>query len=136
MPLYDSDSNNCERITVCFVKSVASDTYCALMIVIGASSTLECFIYSKYKVLLQADQRLFVVSVADTIMYFVRVGLQVILIWAKASIVIVMAIPAVMVIFRMMILSIYCRNNYPGLDKKVVRDNSALSKDGLRWPIN
>lgn len=63
-------------------------------------------------------------------MYFVRVGLQVILIWAKASIVIVMAIPAVMVIFRMMILSIYCRNNYPGLDKKVVRDNSALSK---RW---
>ena len=70
------------------------------------------------------------VSVADTIMYFVRVGLQVILIWAKASIVIVMAIPAVMVIFRMMILSIYCRNNYPGLDKKVVRDNSALSK---RW---
>ena len=43
---------------------------------------------------------------------------------------IVMAIPAVMVIFRMMILSIYCRNNYPGLDKKVVRDNSALSK---RW---
>ena len=26
-----------------------------LMIVIGASSTLECFIYSKYKVLLQAD---------------------------------------------------------------------------------
>ena len=35
-----------------------------LMIVIGASSTLECFIYSKYKVLLQADQRLFVVSVA------------------------------------------------------------------------
>ena len=27
--LYDSDSNNCERITVCFVKSVASDTYCA-----------------------------------------------------------------------------------------------------------
>ena len=79
-----------------------------LMIVIGASSTLECFIYSKYKVLLQA----------------------VILIWAKASIVIVMAIPAVMVIFRMMILSIYCRNNYPGLDKKVVRDNSALSK---RW---
>ena len=43
------------------------------------------------------------VPVADTIMYFVRVGLQVILIWAKASIVIVMAIPAVMVIFRMMI---------------------------------
>ena len=101
-----------------------------LMIVIGASSTLECFVYSKYKVLLQADQKLFVVSVADTIMYFVRICLQVILIWAKVSIVFVMSIPTVMVIFRMMILSIYCKRNYPGLDKKVKRDNSALSK---RW---
>lgn len=101
-----------------------------LMIVVGASSTLECFIYSKYKVLLQADQRLFVVSIADTMMYFIRIGLQVVLIWAKASIVVVMAIPAVMVIFRMLILSIYCKKNYPELDKKVKRDNSALSK---RW---
>ena len=101
-----------------------------LMIVIGASSTLECFIYSKYKVLLQADQRLFVVSIADIIMYFIRIGLQIGLIWAKASIVVVMIIPAVMVIFRMLVLSIYCKNNYPGLDKKVKRDNSALSK---RW---
>ena len=101
-----------------------------LMIVIGASSTLECFIYSKYKVLLQADQRLFVVSVADTIMYFARIGLQVVLILTKTSIVAVMAVPAIMVIFRMLILSSYCKKNYPGLDKKVKRDNSALSK---RW---
>ena len=40
-----------------------------LMIVIGASSTLECFIYCKYKVLLQADQRLFVVSVGNSCGY-------------------------------------------------------------------
>lgn len=101
-----------------------------LMIAIGASSTLECFIYSKYKVLLQADQRLFVVSIADTIMYFMRIVIQVVLILGKASIVFVMAIPAIMVIFRMMFLSIYCKINYLGLDKKVKGDYSALSK---RW---
>ena len=102
----------------------------SLMIVIGASSTLECFIYSKYKVLLQADQRLFIVSVADTIIYFVRIISQVLLIRLKASIVLVMAVPAIMVIFRMLILSLYCKNNYPGIDKKIKGDNSALSK---RW---
>lgn len=105
-------------------------TIILLMIVIGASSTLECFIYSKYKVLLQADQRLFIVSVADTIIYFVRIISQVVLIQLKASIVLVMVIPAVMVIFRMLILSLYCKKNYSNLDRNIKRDNSALSK---RW---
>lgn len=101
-----------------------------LMIVIGASSTLECFIYSKYKVLLQADQRLFVVSVADTVMYFMRIAFQVALIWNRMSIVLVMAVPIVMVILRMLVLAIYCKRNYPGLDTSIKGDNSSLSK---RW---
>lgn len=101
-----------------------------LMIVIGASSTLECFIYSKYKVLLQADQRLFVVSVADTVMYFMRIVFQVALIWNKMSIVLVMAVPILMVILRMLVLAIYCKRNYPGLDANIKGDNSSLSK---RW---
>lgn len=83
----------------------------SLMIVIGASNTLECFIYSKYKVLLQADQRLFIVSIADIIIYFVRIISQVLLIRLGVSIVWVMAVPAIMVIFRMLILSLYCKKN-------------------------
>lgn len=41
-----------------------------LMLVIGATNTLDCFVYSKYRVLLQADQRLFIVSLVDTVAYF------------------------------------------------------------------
>lgn len=102
----------------------------SLMLVIGAGSTLECFIYSKYRVLLQADQRLYVVAIADSVIYFFRIGIQISLILNRSSIVYVMAIPAVMVVFRMLILSFYCKKMYSGLDTMVLPDNKALSK---RW---
>lgn len=102
----------------------------SLMIVIGATSTLDCFVYSKYRVLLQADQRLFVVSTVDTIVYFFRIASQVILILLDQNILLVMGIPAVMVIVRTIILARYCRRTYPHLNSKVKPDSSALSK---RW---
>ena len=57
-----------------------------LMLVIGATNTLDCFVYSKYRVLLQADQRLFIVSLVDTVAYFFRVAIQVSLIYLQNSI--------------------------------------------------
>lgn len=102
----------------------------SLMVVIGASNTLECFIYSKYRVLLQADQRLFVVSFIDAIAYLIRVAVQVILIKFGSSIILVMGVPAIMIVFRMLGLSRYCKKHYPQLDKKIKPDMSALNK---RW---
>lgn len=64
----------------------------SLMIAIGATNTLDCFVYSKYRALLQADQRLFVVSMVDTIAYFLQIAVQVFLIKIGSSIVWVMGI--------------------------------------------
>ena len=101
-----------------------------LMLVIGATNTLDCFVYSKYRVLLQADQRLFIVSLVDTVAYFFRVAIQVSLIYLQQSIVIVMGIPALLVIARTIVLAQYCRKHYPGLDSFIKPDKTALSK---RW---
>ena len=101
-----------------------------LMLAIGAGNTLECFVYSKYKVLLQADQRLYVAAIVDTVIYLIRIALQLILIFSECSLILVMVVPAVLVLFRMAMLSIYCRRCYPDLDRKVPPDNSSLSK---RW---
>lgn len=100
------------------------------MIVIGATNTLDCFIYSKYRVLLQADQKLFVISFVDTIAYVFRILLQVFLIYFKFNIIIVMAIPSVILIFRTLMLGSFCRKLFPKLNKKVKADYLALSK---RW---
>lgn len=101
-----------------------------LMLVIGATNTLDCFVYSKYRVLLQADQRLFIVSLVDTVAYFFRVAIQVSLIYLQQSIVIVMGIPALLVIARTIVLAQYCRKHYPSLDSSIKPDKTALSK---RW---
>jgi len=102
----------------------------SLMIAIGATNTLDCFVYSKYRALLQADQRLFVVSMVDTVAYFFRIAVQVFLIKTGCSIVLVMGIPAVLVLARTVVLSYYCKKVFPQLDSKIKPDYSALSK---RW---
>ena len=101
-----------------------------LMIVIGATNTLDCFIYSKYRVLLQADQRLFIVSAVDTVVYFIRIGFQVAFILLKQNIILIMSIPAALIVIRTIVLSRYCKKMYPNLDNKIEPDKTALSK---RW---
>lgn len=107
-----------------------SNIVVSLMIVIGASNTLECFIYSKYRILLQADQKLYVVAIADTLAYFFRVLIQILLIRNSCSIVLVMLVPALMVIVRMKILSLYCKKTFFSFDRTIKPNNLALSK---RW---
>lgn len=102
----------------------------SLMIVIGASSTLECYIYSKYRVFLQADRKLYIVSRVDLLFYLVRIISQILVIYLGLHIVIVMAIPCIIVVFRMIMLSYYCKKHYNYLSKKVKPDMTALSK---RW---
>ncbi len=99
----------------------------ALMIVIGAGSTLECFVYSKYRVFLQADQKLFVVSLVDLVCYVIRCCSQIALILNQFSVILVMLVPAIMVAVRAAMLHLYYRKNYPQIDRKVKPDYSALS---------
>lgn len=101
-----------------------------LMIVMGATSTLECFIYSKYMVLLQADQHLYVVSITNTIAVILRTIIQIILIKLNASIILVQALPLSMVFLRMFILHCYVKKRYPYLNKNAKPLDKALSK---RW---
>lgn len=102
----------------------------SLMLVIGATNTLDCFIYSKYRVLFQADQRLFDVYLIDAIAYLARIAVQVALIITGADIVIVMGIPALMVMARTLGLSVVSKRIYPYLSSQVKPDNSSLHK---RW---
>lgn len=102
----------------------------ALMLVMGLTSILECFIYSKYRVLLLADQKLYIISLVNIFALFLRGMLQIILIKNNVSVVIVQFISVAMVLVRMLLLSSYVRKNYPYLNKKVEPDIGALSK---RW---
>lgn len=101
-----------------------------IMISIGATNILDCFIYSKYKILLQADQKLYVVSAVDTLMYFFRVGIQVFLIYRNYSIIVVLGVPAVVLIFRTLFLYLYTNKAYQFINRNIKPDNKSLDK---RW---
>lgn len=98
-----------------------------LMIIMGATNTMECFIYSKYRVLLQADQRLYIVTLGDIFALILRSILQIYLINLYVPVVVVQSIPLGMVFVRMAIVSVYVRRNY-NLDRKAPARFEALSK--------
>ncbi|MBR1611338.1 MAG: hypothetical protein IJ672_07655, partial [Methanobrevibacter sp.] len=102
----------------------------SIMIVMGATNTLECFVYSKHFVLLQADQKLYIVNITNSIAIFFRTIIQIILVNFNCNIVIVVGIPPLMVIFRMLLLNVYVKKNYPYLDPDAKPYKEALSK---RW---
>lgn len=107
---------------------IPSITAFGLMITMGATNTLECFIYSKYRVLLQADQRLYIVTLGDIVALIIRGFLQVALISHGASIILVQAVSVLMVFIRMAFVSIYVHKNYTYIDSDAKPNYDALSK--------
>lgn len=99
-----------------------------LMLAMGATNTLDCFLYSKYLTILQADQRLFVVSWVDTGANVLRLILQCMLIFTHQDIIVVMAVPALLLVFRSIILNRYCKKHYPYIDRKVEPNFDSMSQ--------
>lgn len=109
---------------------IPSTTVYLLMISMGLSITLECFLASKSKALLIADQKMYIYSICNIISMLLRGSLQIILIKMHYSIIVVQIIPAIMVILTVILMNIYVNRHYPYLDKNIKPDMSALSK---RW---
>lgn len=101
-----------------------------LMIIMGSTSIAECFIYSKFNVLLLADQKLYFINFVNVFALVLRGILQFALIKAEASILLVQAVPVLMLFLQAIFLNIYVRKHYPALDRTVPPDKKALSK---RW---
>jgi len=114
------------------IKSASATTIeiCILVIVIGCSGALEFFTMSKYRVLLTADQKVYVISIAS----ICSIVLSTLIIAALAklgfNIVVVRAVALCAVFLRSFILYFYVRRNYKYVDYYATPNNDALKK---RW---
>lgn len=115
-------------LPLCTGSQIPSYEAFGLMIAIGSTSTLDCFIYSKYRTLLQADQKMFIISWVDTGANIFRLVFQFILIKFKYDLIFIMTIPTIVLLFRAIVLSLYCKRHYMNLDKKVEPDYSSLAQ--------
>ncbi len=114
------------------VSSESTDllTISLLVIVIGAFGALEFFTMAKYRVLLVADQKEYVISIVLSIAYIVNFALTAYMISIEAYVVWVRTVPLVSFILRAVILLAYVKRNYPYITYKEPADSKYLKR---RW---
>ena len=115
-----------------FMKTVLLTKYeiIILTFIIGMSGILDFFIMAKYRTLLTADQRVYVLSLASVLSNILNVLIIVILSHLGFSILIVRLFALFSVLLRSFILYFYTKRKYTFLNFKSLPNNSALA---MRW---
>lgn len=101
-----------------------------LVFVMGLAGSLEFLTLSKYRVLLNADQKVYVISIASILYDILNIVIVISLSWFKVNIIILKFVALFAVLIRSVILSLYVKKKYSYLDYGATPDNSALAK---RW---
>lgn len=102
----------------------------ALFLIIALNTVVDFFALAKYRSLLAADQKYYVISLSTTIQTVVNVAIIWVLASAGLGIVWVRLIALCSLLTRSLILVIYCKKHYRYLDRHVEGDPALLNK---RW---
>lgn len=101
-----------------------------LILILGFSGVLEFFTLGKYRALLTADQKLFIISASSILYIVLNTAILIVMSMVKMNIVMVKAVSLSAILFRSFILYQYTRRNYPYIDYTEKPNNLALNK---RW---
>ena len=115
-----------------FLKSdLLSPVYIGILVLIlGVNGALEFFTLAKYRVLLTADQKTYILSALSIVHILIQTVLIVVMANFRVHIVLVRFIVLFSVFIRSLLLLSFCKKNYPFLDFHVTPNTSALNK---RW---
>lgn len=101
-----------------------------LVMVLGVNGALEFFTLAKYRVLLSADQKTYVISLVSIAQIVLNTVIIVVLSIFQVNIVVLRAVALLAIFLRSFILMIYVKKKYKYIDYKVEPNNKALNK---RW---
>lgn len=101
-----------------------------LVLILGVSGALEFFTMAKYRALLTADQKMYVLSLASITAIILNTVIIAALAYWGASIVILRLVALLSVFARSLILYIYVRTRYRYINYNEEPNNEALNK---RW---
>ncbi len=111
-------------------QGISGVTIAALVLIIGASGSLEFFAVGKYKVLYTADQKSYVISLINAAAVSVNAVIILILTSLRFDIVIVQLVALVSFFVRSALYILYGRFKYSDTNFKATPKNEALDK---RW---
>lgn len=104
----------------------------ALILISGIAQTIEFLMCCKYKVLLQADKKLYVVNFVNSLGIILQGILRIVFISMKFNIYIVQLVPGIVYLCRLIVITIYIRKHYTFLDKNIVPNYNVSKK---RWNV-
>lgn len=99
-----------------------------IVLALSIAGASEFFCLGKYRSLLVADQKIYVVNIAQVIGTIISTAATIVLIKLHCNIFFVQLISSLTYVLRIIILYVYIRKNYPYLDKKASKDMNAISK--------
>lgn len=97
-----------------------------MCLVMGLQQVFERYLVCTYQIIIQSDQKTYIIYVINTITYILRGCLQTFLIINGISLIIVQAIPTLMIFFSWYMLRRYIKQKYKFLDKLIQPDNKVL----------
>lgn len=103
-----------------------------LVLILGVSGALEFFTMAKYRALLTADQKLYVLSLASIVAIVLNTVIIAVLAYSGASIVILRLVALLSVFARCFILYTYVKTRYKYINYNEPPNNEALNK---RWDV-
>ena len=101
-----------------------------LIAAMGLSGTLEFFTMSRYRVLLTADQRTYVVSLASMASLMLSTALIVALPYLGQDVIVVRLAASLTILLRSVVFLKYTRKHYPAIDAYAAPNRGAMSQ---RW---
>lgn len=115
-----------------FVSKEGISFYTILFIsfVMGLQQVLERFLICTYQIIIQADQKMYVVYLVNILSCSIRGIAQILLIKLNFSLVIVQAMPAAVLLISWVCFRFYVRKKYPYLDKSIAADKSIFKTRG------
>lgn len=92
------------------------------IIILGLSSIIEFFLNGKYRVLLMADQKSYIVNILQTISLLVSAIIKIILITNGYSFLLVMLVGSLLMLVRYFLSKLYIKHTYKDLNLKQTFD--------------
>lgn len=103
-----------------------------LVVVLGLKGVLEFFTLAKYRVLLDADQKTYVIAIATIVHLFTYTMIVAILAHYHTNIIVLKAVSLCSVYLRSLILMMYVKRKYPSVNYNAQPDRQSMDK---RWDV-
>lgn len=112
--------------------NVDAITISSLVLIIGMSGILDFFVVGKYKALLRADQKSYVISIIQAIAIFINAIIIIALARLGYNIILVQAIAFLSFVLRSILYYVYCKKRYDFLNLHAEPMPEALNK---KWDV-